>query len=234
MVFYTDKFSSRIKTLKFYIIRRIQGFLQEISIIINSRCKKKIFATKMTRIAGVQNTGSQRSMDMFMKVFTLSQQDKSVIFATGTPISNTIAEMYTMQRYLAIKDLRRMGLAHFDAWAATFGEVINSLERSPDGQSWRTVSRFANFINAPELITFFRSFADVQTAEELNLPRPGLKGNDRVVVEIEPGADLLYFIRTVITKRVQAIRDGKAKPWEDNMLSVTSDTPCVRIVVMEP
>lgn len=185
--------------------------------------KNLFFASKMTRVAGVQNTGSQRSMDMFMKVYTLSEQGKSVVFATGTPISNTIAEMYTMQRYLSLKELRRRGLAHFDAWAATFGEVVNSLERSPDGQSWRTVSRFANFINAPELITFFRSFADIQTAEDLNLPKPRLRGNDRIVVESNPGPALLHFIREIIMKRVKAIRDGKVKPWEDNMLSVTSD-----------
>lgn len=185
--------------------------------------KNLAFATKMNRVAGVQNSGSQRAMDMYMKVSWLDSREKTVVFASGTPISNSISEMFTLMRYLAMRQLRERGIAHFDSWAANFGEVINSLERSPDGQNWRKVSRFANFINAPELITLYRSFADVQTAEDLDLPRPELATGERIIVSAKPCSELQYYIKTHIMNRVKAIKEGRVKPYEDNMLAVTSD-----------
>ncbi len=133
--------------------------------------------TKMDRVAGIQTGGSERAFDVYMKARYLGEQHAGhgVTFATGTPISNTMVEMYTMQRFLDPEGLRSRGLEHFDAWAATFGEVVDTMEISPDGASLRPRSRFARFTNLPELQQMFRAFSDVQTAEMLNLPRPALE-----------------------------------------------------------
>src|SRR5260221_610171 len=123
--------------------------------------------TKMERVAGIQTGGSERAFDVYMKARYLDEQHAGhgVTFATGTPISNTMVEMYTMQRFLDPEGLKARGLEHFDAWAATFGEVIDTMEISPDGAGLRPRSRFARFTNLPELQTMFRAFADVQTPE---------------------------------------------------------------------
>ena len=133
--------------------------------------------TKMERVAGIQTGGSERAFDVYMKARYLSEQHPGhgVTFATGTPISNTMVEMYTMQRFLDPEGLKSRGIEHFDAWAATFGEVIDTMEISPDGAGLRPRSRFAKFTNLPELQQMFRAFSDVQTAEMLNLPRPASK-----------------------------------------------------------
>ena len=130
--------------------------------------------TKMDRVAGIQTGGSERAFDVFMKSQYLHEQHAGhgVTFATGTPISNTMVEMYTMQRFLDPVGLKQRGIDHFDAWAAQFGEVVDTMEISPDGASLRPRSRFAKFVNLPELQQMFRAFADVQTAEMVNLPRP--------------------------------------------------------------
>src|SRR6266436_5736072 len=140
--------------------------------------------TKMDRVAGIQTGGSERAFDLYMKSRYLHQQHPGhgVIFATGTPISNTMVEMHTMQRYLDPEGLRQRGIDHFDGWAATFGEVVDTMEISPDGASLRPRSRFAKFTNLPELQQMFRAFADVQTAEMLNLPRPKLENGKPIVV----------------------------------------------------
>src|SRR3954471_1310927 len=132
----------------------------------------------MERVAGIQTGGSERAFDLYMKARYLDQlhADHGVTFATGTPISNTLVEMYTMQRFLDPAGLTSRGIDHFDAWAATFGEVVESMEIAPDGKSLRPRSRFAKFVNLPELQSMFRSFADVQTADMLDLPRPRLTG----------------------------------------------------------
>jgi len=129
--------------------------------------------TKMDRVAGIQTGGSERAFDMYMKARYLGEQHPGhgVTFATGTPISNTMVEMYTMQKFLDPEGLKSRGLEHFDAWAATFGEVIDTMEITPDGAGLRPRSRFARFTNLPELQQMFRAFSDVQTAEMLNLPR---------------------------------------------------------------
>src|SRR5205807_7026344 len=140
--------------------------------------------TKMERVAGIQTGGSERAFDVYMKARYLDEQHAGhgVTFATGTPISNTMVEMYTMQRFLDPKGLSERGLEHFDAWAATFGEVVDTMEISPDGAGLRPRSRFARFTNLPELQQMFRQFSDVQTADMLNLPRPRLQGGKPIVV----------------------------------------------------
>ena len=149
--------------------------------------------TKMDRVAGIQTGGSERAFDLYMKARYLDERHPGhgVTFATGTPISNTMVELFTVQRFLDPEGLKSRGIEHFDAWAATFGEVIDTMEISPDGASLRPRSRFARFVNLPELQQMFRSFSDVQTAEMLDLPRPALEGGKAQVVAApmsdEPG-----------------------------------------------
>src|SRR5207302_2007771 len=134
----------------------------------------------------------------------------------------TMVEMYTIQRYLDPDGLVERGIDHFDAWAATFGEVVDTMEISPDGKSLRPRSRFAKFSNLPELQQMFRAFADVQTAEMLNLPRPRLKGEKATVIAC-PMSEAQYAIQESLVSRYEAIRSGKVKPWEDNALAITTD-----------
>jgi N12 class adenine-specific DNA methylase len=180
--------------------------------------------TKMERVAGIQTTGSERAFDLYMKTRYLHRQHPGhgVTFATGTPISNTMVEMYTIQRYLDPDGLAERGIEHFDAWAASFGEVVERMEISPDGRSLRPRSRFAHFVNLPELQQMFRAFADVQTAAMLNLPRPRLKGDKATVVAC-PMSDTQYAIQEQLVARYEAIRSGTVKPWEDNALAITTD-----------
>src|SRR6266487_5440930 len=180
--------------------------------------------TKMERVAGIQTSGSERAFDLYMKARYLHQQHPGhgITFATGTPISNTMVEMYTIQRYLDPDGLCERGIDHFDAWAATFGEVVDTMEISPDGKSLRPRSRFAKFSNLPELQQMFRAFADVQTAEMLNLPRPRLKGEKATVIAC-PMSEEQSAIQESLVARYEAIRSGKVKPWEDNALAITTD-----------
>ena len=140
--------------------------------------KNLFYVSKMTRIAGLPQTASERAFDMFLKVRHVQSVNGGggVVFATGTPIANSMAEMFTMQRYLQPDDLKKHNLNHFDSWAATFGEPVTAMELSPDGAGYRLNTRFARFINVPELMQIFRQTADVQTAQMLNLPRPKLEG----------------------------------------------------------
>src|SRR6266536_3172794 len=138
--------------------------------------KNLFYVTKMNRVAGLPQTASERAFDLFLKVQHIQARNKGggVVFATGTPIANSMAEMFTMQRYLQPEDLKKHNLHHFDAWAATFGEPVTAMELSPDGAGYRMHTRFARFINVPELMQMFRQVADVQTAAMLDLPRPKL------------------------------------------------------------
>jgi N12 class adenine-specific DNA methylase len=138
------------------------------------------FVSKMNRIAGLPNTESNRALDMYMKTRYLAERGGGTVFATGTPISNTMAEMYTLLRYLAPELLSAAGVEHFDAWAANFGEAVTALELAPDGSGYRMHTRFAKFVNLPELLSMFRSFADVQTADMLHLPRPKSTAASRI------------------------------------------------------
>ena len=180
--------------------------------------------TKMDRVAGIQTGGSERAFDVYMKARYLSEQHPGhgVTFATGTPISNTMMEMYTMQRFLDPEGLRSRGLEHFDAWAATFGEVIDTMEISPDGNGLRPRSRFARFTNLPELQQMFRAFSDVQTAEMLNLPRPRLQGGKPIVVAC-PMSDEQYALQQELVERYDRLRSQKVDPRIDNALNITTD-----------
>lgn len=180
--------------------------------------------TKMERVAGIQTGGSERAFDVYMKGRYLHEQHPGhgVTFATGTPISNTMVEMYTMQRFLDPEGLRDRGIEHFDAWAATFGEVIDTMEISPDGASLRPRSRFARFTNLPELQQMFRAFSDVQTADMLDLPRPRLNGGKPIVVAC-PMSDDQHALQQELVERYERLRSQKVDPREDNALAITTD-----------
>ncbi len=180
--------------------------------------------TKMERVAGIQTGGSERAFDVYMKARYLDEQHPGhgVTFATGTPISNTMVEMYTMQRFLDPEGLQARGLEHFDAWAATFGEVIDTMEISPDGASLRPRSRFARFTNLPELQQMFRAFADVQTAEMLDLPRPSLEGGKPIVVAC-PMSEEQHALQQELVERYEQLRSQKVDPRVDNALNITTD-----------
>jgi hypothetical protein len=182
------------------------------------------FTTKMTRVAGLPTGNSNRAADMHIKTRYLRQLNdgKGVVFATGTPISNTMAELYTMQRYLAPEALAEAGMAQFDAWAANFGEAVTSLELAPSGAGYRMHTRFAKFVNLPELLTMFRDFADVQTPDMLNLPRPKLEGGKNQIITAPATPDLKAFVSGLI-ERADKIRSGNVDPKDDNMLKITSD-----------
>ncbi len=180
--------------------------------------------TKMDRVAGIQTGGSQRAFDLFMKARFLDDQhaNHGVTFATGTPISNTMVEMYNIQRFLDPRGLTDRGIEHFDAWAATFGEVVETMEISPDGASLRPRSRFAKFNNLPELQQMFRSFADVQTADMLDLPRPKLIGGKPTTVSC-PMSESQAALQRDLVERYDRLRSQKIDPRVDNALAITTD-----------
>jgi N12 class adenine-specific DNA methylase len=186
--------------------------------------KNLFYTTKMNRIAGLPNSESNRAFDMYMKTRYLREitGGRGVVFATGTPISNTMAEMYTMQRYLAPDLLKDRGVAHFDAWAANFAEAVTALELAPDGSGYRMHTRFAKFINLPELLSMFRTFSDVQTADMLNLPRPAVAGGRPRIVAAPASEPLKAFIKT-LTDRAERLRTARIDPSVDNMLKITGD-----------
>jgi hypothetical protein len=159
-----------------------------------------------------------------MKARYLDEQHAGhgVTFATGTPISNTMMEMYTMQRFIDLEGLKSRGLEHFDAWAATFGEVIDTMEISPDGKTLKPRSRFARFTNLPELQQMFRAFSDVQTAEMLDLPRPRLEGGKPIVVAC-PMSEEQHKLQQELVARYERLRSQKVDPREDNALNITTD-----------
>ncbi len=186
--------------------------------------KNLFYVTKMTRVAGLPQTASERAFDLFLKVQDIQARNKGggVIFATGTPISNTMAEMFTMQRYLQMNALRRNSLQHFDSWAGTFGETVTSMELSPDGSGYRLQSRFARFVNVPELMQQFRHVADVQTAEMLKLPVAEIDQGRPITVSAPCSPELKRFVDQLV-KRVEKIKSGGIDPRDDNMLKVTTD-----------
>ena len=180
------------------------------------------YQTKMYGIAGLPNTTSDRAFDLFMKCRYLSQQhgeSKGVVFATGTPVSNSMAELYTMQRYLQPQTLKQTGLERFDAWASTFGETVTAPEITPAG-GYKVKTRFSRFVNIPELMNTFRQVADIQTAEMLNLPTPQLIGGKPQVVAVGASEAQLAFVED-LARRAENIRN--VDPREDNMLLITTD-----------
>jgi N12 class adenine-specific DNA methylase len=188
------------------------------------RFKNLFYVTKMTRVAGLPQTASERAFDLFLKVQHIQTRNKGggVVFATGTPISNTMAEMFTMQRYLQMNTLRRNSLQHFDSWAGTFGETVTSMELSPDGSGYRLQSRFARFVNVPELMQQFRQVADVQTGEMLKLPVPKLDQGRPITISAPSSPELKRFVDQLV-KRTELIKSGKVDPRDDNMLKITTE-----------
>ena len=186
--------------------------------------KNLFYVTKMTRVAGLPQTASERAFDLFLKVQHIQARNKGggVVFATGTPISNTMAEMFTMQRYLQMETLRRNSLQHFDSWAGTFGETVTSMELSPDGSGYRLQSRFARFVNVPELMQQFRQVADVQTAEMLKLPVPKLDQGRPITISAPCSPELKRYVDGLV-RRTEKIKSGRVDPRDDNMLKVTTD-----------
>ncbi|HEX7362274.1 MAG TPA: SNF2-related protein [Bryobacteraceae bacterium] len=186
--------------------------------------KNLAYVSKMQRIAGLPNSDSFRAFDMFLKIRYLQQhpQTRGVVFATGTPISNTLAEMYTVLRYLAPSLLESTGTSHFDAWAANFAEAVTALELAPDGSGYRMNTRFARFINMPELLSMFRSVADIQTAEMLQLPRPELE-TGRPAIEAAPASEVLKSYIQTLVKRAESLKKERIDPSVDNMLKITGD-----------
>lgn len=180
--------------------------------------------TKMERVAGIQTGGSERAFDLYMKARYLGERHPGhgVTFATGTPISNTMVELYTMQRFLDPAGLQSRDIEHFDGWAATFGEVVDTMEISPDGSTLKPRSRFARFTNLPELQQMFRAFADVQTADMLDLPRPKLEGDKPTVVAC-PMSEEQAALQQQLVARYDRIRSQKVDPREDNALAITTD-----------
>ena len=186
--------------------------------------KNLYFITKMSRIAGLPNTASQRALDLLLKSRYLQQLhggQQGVVFATGTPLSNSMAEIYTMQRFLQPDTLARAGLAHFDAWAACFGEPVTALEIAPDGGGYRVHTRFARFVNVPELTGLFGEVADIQTQEMLQLPVPAIAGGgpQTIVADISP--EQKDYVATLV-ERAALIHGGGVSPKVDNMLAITS------------
>ena len=200
---------SKDRTLTFEELGVDQLFVDEADLY-----KNLAYTTKMNRIAGLPNSDSNRAFDMFLKARYLQERGdgRGVVFATGTPISNTLAEMYTMQRYLAPEMLAERGVNHFDPWAANFAEAVTSLELAPDGSGYRMHTRFAKFINLPELLTMFRTVADVQTADMLNLPRPELENGRPSVVAAPASPELKAFIRT-LTERAEKLKKERVDPF---------------------
>jgi hypothetical protein len=178
----------------------------------------------MTRIAGLPQTASERAFDMYLKVRHIQSANNGggVVFATGTPIANSMAEMFTMQRYLQPEDLKKHNLGHFDSWAATFGEPVTAMELSPDGAGYRLNTRFARFINVPELMQIFRQSADVQTAQMLNLARPKLEGRKTGHPQCA-GIGGAEGVCRRSRARAEALKRGRIDPREDNMLKITTE-----------
>ena len=183
--------------------------------------KNLFLYTKMRNIAGIAQTDAQKSSDMFMKCQYLDELTggKGVTFATGTPVSNSMVELYTIMRYLQYDTIQKMGLGHFDSWAAAFGETVTAIELSPEGTGYRAKTRFARFFNLPELISLFKESADIQTADMLNLPVPESEYINEVLKPSEIQQDMV----SAFADRAEAVRSGLVEPTEDNMLKITND-----------
>ncbi len=183
--------------------------------------KNLFLVTKMRNVAGIAQSEAQKSSDLFMKCQYLDEitNNKGVVFATGTPISNSMVELYTMQRYLQYDRLKEMGLERFDEWASVFGETTTAMELAPEGTGYRFKTRFAKFNNLPELMSVFKEVADIRTADMLNLPIPTANYHNIV---IKPSEFQKVYIEK-LAERSEAIHNRKVEPYEDNMLKVTNE-----------
>ena len=183
--------------------------------------KNLFLATKMRNVGGIAQTEAQKSSDLFMKTQYLDELTggRGVIFATGTPISNSMVELYTIQRYLQYRLLQEMGLIHFDDWASNFGETVTAIELSPEGTGYRAKTRFAKFYNLPELMAAFKEVADIQTADMLKLPVPKANFHTEVIQPSELQKEMIQGL----AERAEKIRGGGVDPHVDNMLRITND-----------
>jgi N12 class adenine-specific DNA methylase len=194
--------------------------------------KNLITYTKMRNVAGIGNSQNQRASDMLMKCQYLQEigKGRGVTFATGTPISNSMSEMFVMQKFLQPGMLKKAGLAYFDRWAATFGDVVSGLEINPEGSGYRIKNRFNKFCNLPELMKMFRVVADIQTGEMLNLPLPEIEGGKAQIVTTERSSFQKEVMESFV-KRAEAIRNGSVGREEDNMLKLTNEA---RLMAIDP
>ena len=183
--------------------------------------KNLFLMTKMRNVGGIAQTEAQKSSDLFMKCQYLDELTggRGVIFATGTPISNSMVELYTIQRYLQYRTLQEMGLIHFDDWASNFGETVTAIELSPEGSGYRAKTRFAKFYNLPELMSVFKQVADIQTADMLHLPVPKANFHTEVIKPSEIQQEMIQGL----AERAEKIRSGGVDPHVDNMLRITND-----------
>ena len=183
--------------------------------------KNLFLHTKMRNVAGIGQSEAFKSSDMYMKCRYMDEMTdgKGVVFATGTPISNSMTELYTMQRYLQYDDLKARGSEHFDAWASTFGETENTFELSPEGTGYRQKTRFSKFYNLPELMSMFKEVADIKTSDMLNLPVPEANFE---VIKTKPTEEQKEILEA-ISERADAVRNNQVDPTEDNMLKITND-----------
>lgn len=175
----------------------------------------------MRNVAGLSTSEAQKSSDMFMKCQYMDELTggRGVIFATGTPVSNSMTELYTVMRYLQYGTLQKKGLTHFDCWASTFGETTTAIELAPEGTGYRARTRFAKFFNLPELMNMFKEIADIKTSDQLNLPVPEAKFETVVVQPSEYQQEMV----SELSERAAAVHSGVVDPTEDNMLKITSD-----------
>ena len=183
--------------------------------------KNLFLATKMRNVAGLSASEAQKSSDMFMKCRYMDELTggRGIVFATGTPVSNSMTELYTMQRYLQYDTLRRSSMTHFDCWASSFGETVTAIELAPEGTGYRARTRFAKFFNLPELMTMFKEVADIKTADQLHLPTPDAHYE---TVVVKPSAYQQEMVQA-LSERAAAVHSGIVDPSVDNMLRITSD-----------
>ena len=183
--------------------------------------KNLFLYTKMRNVAGISTSEAQKSSDMYMKCRYMDELTggRGIIFATGTPVSNSMTELYTMQRYLQYGALQRSGMTHFDCWASTFGETTTAIELAPEGTGYRARTRFAKFFNLPELMNVFREVADIKTADQLHLPTPQVKYE---TVVVKPTAQQEEMVQA-LSERAAAVHNKQVDPTVDNMLKITSD-----------
>ena len=183
--------------------------------------KNLFLYTKMRNVAGLSTSDAQKSSDMFAKCRYMDEitGNRGVIFATGTPVSNSMTELYTMQRYLQYDRLQELNMTHFDCWASRFGETVTALELAPEGTGYRARTRFSKFFNLPELMNLFKEVADIKTADQLNLPTPEVEYHNIVAQPTEHQKEMVQ----VLSERASRVHSGSVDPSEDNMLKITGD-----------
>ncbi len=183
--------------------------------------KNLFLYTKMRNVAGLSTTDAQKSSDMFAKCRYMDEitGSRGVVFATGTPVSNSMTELYTIQRYLQYERLQELNMTHFDCWASRFGETVTALELAPEGTGYRARTRFSKFFNLPELMNLFKEVADIKTADQLDLPTPEVEYHNIVAKPTEHQQDMVK----VLSERAAKVHSGTVDPSTDNMLKITSD-----------